>query len=67
MKTDGLLCFLGYASLTFMWLETNCLFFGAIADLIHAHNEQIRKKAIEEYNESLINDEDESEDESKDE
>ena len=64
MNTFGLLCFLGYASLTFMWLQTNCLFFGAIADLIHDHNEYIREKAIEEYSESLINDgEDESEDE----
>ena len=64
MKTDGLLCFLGYATLTFMWLQTNRLFFGAIADLVHVHNELIRKKAIDE---SLINDgEDESEDESED-
>ena len=45
----------GWASLTFMWLEVNRLFFGAIADLIHAHNE------------SLTNDENESEDESEDE
>ena len=66
MKIDGLFCFLGYASLTFMWLETNRLFFGAIADLVHAHNEQIRKKTIEEYNEFLINDDEvESEDESE--
>ena len=50
MKTGSLLFFLGYATLTFMWLEVNRLFFGAIADLVHAHNE------------SLINDnEDESE------
>ena len=46
-----------------MWLETNLLFFGAIADLIHEHNELIREKAIEEYIES----ENESGDESKDE
>ena len=67
MKTDGLLCFLGYAFLTFMWLETNRFFFGAIADLIHAHNEQIRKKAIEEYNECEDESGYESEDEIEDE
>ena len=42
-----------------MWLETNLSFFGAIADLIHEHNELIREKAIGEYIES----EDENEDE----
>ena len=68
MKTDGLLSSLGYASLTFMWLQTNRLFFSAIADLVHVQNKLIRKKAIDEYNESLINDgKDESEDESEDE
>ena len=46
-----------------MWLETNLLFFGAFADLIHEHNELIRKKEIEEYIES----EDESDDKSEDE
>ena len=62
-KTDGLLCFLGSASLTFMWHQTNRFFFGAIADLIHAHNELIRKQEIEEYNDK----EDESEDDGEDE
>ena len=55
MKTDGLIGFLGWASLTFIWLNTNLTFF----NLIHAHKEVIRRKAIEEY-------EDESEDESED-
>ena len=45
MKTDGLLLFLGYASSSFIWLQTNrFFFFGAIADLVHVHNELIRKK-----------------------
>ena len=42
-----------------MWLEINSLFFGAIADLIHAHNKQMREKAIEEYTESEYENEDE--------
>ena len=44
MKTDGLLVFLGNASLTFIWLQTNRFFFGAIAHLVHVHNKRIRKK-----------------------
>ena len=35
-------------ALTYMWLEANCLFFNAIADAIHQHNEEIRQKAIDE-------------------
>ena len=59
MNTDGFLKFIGWASLTFTWLHTNLLFFGNINE----HNEHIRKQAIEEYNESLISDdENESED-----
>ena len=50
-----------------MWLDANRLFFTAIADAIHHHNEQIRLKAFEEAKELLKeNDEDESEDESED-
>ena len=41
-----------------MWLEVNLIFFTAIDNLIHEHNELIREKAIEEY---------ESKDESEDE
>ena len=60
--------FLGWAALTYMWLEANCLFFTTIADGIHQHNEQIRLKAFEEAKELLKeNDEDESEDEGEDE
>ena len=29
--------------------EANCMFFNVIADAINCHNEQIRQKAIEEY------------------
>ena len=46
MKTDGLIDFLGWACLTFMWLEANRLFFSAIA-------EKMRQKSIEEYNEFI--------------
>ena len=60
MKTDDSLYLFGCASFTYMWLEVNLLFFGAIADLTHEHNEDIRRQAIEEY-------EYESEDESEDE
>ena len=68
MNTNNVLRFLGWASLTYMWLEANCLFFNAIADAIHQHNEEIRQKAIDEAKELLKqNDESESEDESEDE
>ena len=65
MNTNTVLCFLGWAGLTYMWLEANCVFFNAIADAIHQHNEQIKQKAIEELNE--YKDESESEDEGEDE
>ena len=47
MNSNNVLRFLGCASLTYMWLEANCLFFNAIADAINEHNEQIRQKAID--------------------
>ena len=43
MNTNTVLRFLGWASLTYMWLEANCMFFKAIADAINHHNEQITK------------------------
>ena len=68
MNTNNVLRFLGWAALTYMWLEANCLFFNAIADAIHQHNEEIRQKAIDEAKASLKqNDESESEDQSEDE
>ena len=63
MNTNTVLRFLGWASLTDMWLEANCMFFNAIADAIHQYNEEIRQKAIEEVNENKS--ESESEDESE--
>ena len=65
MNTNTVLRFLGWASLTYFWLQANCMFFNAIADAIHQHNEQIRQMAIEEVNKSES--ESESEDESEDE
>ena len=63
MNTNTALHFLGWAALTYMWLNAIRLFFTAIADAIHHHNEEIRLKAFEEANELLKeNDEDESED-----
>ena len=69
MNTNTVLRFLGWAALTYMWLEANCVFFNAIADAIHQHNEQIRQKAIEDFKEveSEGKSESESEDESEDE
>ena len=68
MDTNTTLRFLGWAALTYMWLEANCVFFTAIADAIHHHNEQIRLKAFVEAKELLKeNDEDKSEGESEDE
>ena len=63
MNTNTVLRFLGWASLTYMWLEANCMFFNAIADAIHQHNEEIRQKAIEKFKEDESESEDESEDE----
>ena len=61
MNTNTVLRFFGWASLTWLWLEANCMFFNAVADAIHQHNEEIRQKAIEKFKE------DESEDESENE
>ena len=65
MNTNTVLRFLGWASLTYMWIQANCIFVNAIADAIHQHNEQIRQKAIEDFKEDESKDksEDESEDE----
>ena len=65
MNTNTVLRFLGWASLTYMWLETNCMFFNAIADAIHQHNEQIGQKAIQDLQEAESDSEVESEDESE--
>ena len=69
MKTNNVLRFNGWAFLTYLWLEANCLFFNAIADAIHQHNEEITQKAIENFKkgESEGESEYESEDESDDE
>ena len=66
MDTNTTLRFLGWAALTYMWLNANRLFFTAIADAIHHHNEQIRLKAFVATKELLNeNAEDESESESE--
>ena len=53
MKIDDLIRLIGWTSLTFIWLEVNYSFFGAIANLIHDHNEVIRRKALEEHKEFI--------------
>ena len=60
MNTDDVIRYLGWGLLTYIWLDTNSLFLCAIVNAINDHNEQIRQKAIEEY-------EDDREDETKDE
>ena len=65
MNTNNVLRFLGWASLTYMWLEANCKFFNAIADAINYHDEQIRQKAIEDFKEYESESEDESGDDSE--
>ena len=62
MNTNTVLRFLGWAGLTYMWLEANCVFFNAIADAIHQHNQQIKQKAIEDFQEDESKSEDEVED-----
>ena len=61
MNTGTLILFLGWASLTYMWLEANCLFFNATANAINQHDEQIRQQVLENVKE--YEREDESEDE----
>ena len=63
MNTNNVLRFLGWAALTYMWLEAYCLFFNAIADAIHQHNEEIRQKAMENFKEDESEDEGELESE----
>ena len=72
MNTNDVLRFLGWAFLTYMWLEANCLFCNAIADATTYHNEQMRQNAIDDVKEFLKQktfeeneDETESEDESE--
>ena len=66
MDTNTTLRFLGWAALTYIWLDANRLFFTAIADTIHHHNVQIRLKAFVEAKELLKeNDEDKREGESE--
>ena len=62
MNTNTLIRFLGWTSLTYLWLEANCLFFCAIIDAINEHDEQIRQQVLESKDDS----EDESEAESED-
>ena len=65
MDTNTTLCFLGWAALTYGWLEANRLFFTAISDAIHHHNKEIKLKEFVEAKELLKeSDEDESEGES---
>ena len=66
VDTNTILRFLGWAALTYMWLDANGLFFTAIADAIHHYNVQIRLKAFVEAKELIKeNEEDESEGESE--
>ena len=53
MNAKNVLRFLGWAALTYSWLEANRIFFNAIADAINQHDEQIRQKAILEAKELL--------------
>ena len=64
MHNNNVIGFLGWAFLTFSWLNVNFFFFGAIANAIDEHNEHIKRQAIEEYkNQGKDESEDESEDE----
>ena len=66
MNTNNVLRCLGWAALTYTWLEANCIFLNAIADAIDHHNEQIRQKGIEDFKDRLRRNKDESEEESQD-
>ena len=52
MNIGTLIHFLGWTSLTYLWLEANCLFFNAIIDAINEHDEQIRQQVLESEDES---------------
>ena len=41
MHNNNVIGFLGWAFLTFSWLNVNFLFFGAIANAIDEHNEHM--------------------------
>ena len=49
MNAGSLVNFIGWASLTFMWLKANRFFFSAIVAAIHDHDEQVGINAIVEY------------------
>ena len=59
MRTNDLIELLGWAALTYSWLNVNLTFFGSIVDAFVSHNAFIRTQAIKEYNDGK----DESEDE----
>ena len=71
MNTGSVVNFLGWAFLTFAWLQVNHLFFDTIADAINEHNEQIRLKTVDNCFKLIAKDievcEDESDDESENE
>ena len=48
MGTNTVLRFLGWASLTYMWLQANYTFFNAIAYVIHQHNDESEEKPVTE-------------------
>ena len=48
MDLDALISFLGWAALTYSWLNINLTFFRAIGQAITNHNDAIRQEALQE-------------------
>ena len=59
---DAMISFLGWAALTYAWLDINFTFASAICQAISDHNDSIRQEAIQEL-EYDADDEDTDEDE----
>ena len=54
MNTNTVLRFLGWASLTYMWLQANYTFFNAITDAIHQHNDESADETAETFSKNIL-------------
>ena len=61
MNPATLVNFLGWAALTYYWLDANWRFGAAINQAIRDHNDAIRQQALQE----LLNEQEEEEEEEK--
>ena len=62
MNPTTLVNFLGWAALTYYWLNTNLRFAAAINQALQDHNDAIRQQALQELRADPEEDEDEDKD-----